>query len=70
MRVEQFASPDDYYGCRRGLVILQVLQATLITPSATVRTELVAGTFERLALSPYGAVRAIAAAMPSSTRSS
>ena len=64
VRVEQFASPDDYYGfVVAGLVILQVLQATLITPSATVRTELVAGTFERLALSPYGAVRAIAAAM-------
>lgn len=64
VRVEQFSSPDAYYGfVVAGLVILQVLQSTLMTPSTTVRTELVAGTFERLVVSPYGAVRAVAASM-------
>jgi ABC-2 type transport system permease protein len=64
VRVDQFASPDAYYGfVVAGLVILQVLQSTLVTPSTSVRTELVAGTFERLAVSPFGAVRALAASM-------
>jgi ABC-2 type transport system permease protein len=64
VRVEQFASPDAYYGfVVAGLVILQVLQSLVVGPSASVRTELVAGTFERLALSPFGAVRAVAAGM-------
>jgi ABC-2 type transport system permease protein len=64
VRVQQFASPDAYYGfVVAGLVILQVLQPTLVTPSISVRTELVAGTFERLAVSPFGAVRALAASM-------
>lgn len=64
VRVEQFASPDAYYGfVVAGLVILQVLQSLVVGPSASVRTELVAGTFERLALSPYGAVRAVVAGM-------
>ena len=64
VRVDQFASSDAYYGfVVAGLVILQVLQSLLITPSASVRTELVAGTFERLAVSPFGAVRALAASM-------
>ena len=62
VRVDQFASSDAYYGfVVAGLVILQVLQSTLVTPSTNVRTELVAGTFERLAVSPFGAVRAVAA---------
>jgi ABC-2 type transport system permease protein len=64
VRVDQFASPDDYYGfVVAGLVILQVLQSALVIPSTSVRTELVAGTFERLAASPFGAVRALAASM-------
>jgi ABC-2 type transport system permease protein len=64
VRVERFESPDAYYGfVVAGLVILQVLQSTLVTPSANVRTELVAGTFERLAVSPFGAVRALAASI-------
>jgi ABC-2 type transport system permease protein len=64
VRVERFATPDDYYGfVVAGLVILQVLQSTLVTPGASLRTELVAGTFERLAVSPFGAVRALGASM-------
>jgi ABC-2 type transport system permease protein len=64
VRVEQFASPDAYYGfVVAGLVILQVLQSLVVTPPVSVRTELVAGTFERVATSPYGAVQAVAASM-------
>jgi ABC-2 type transport system permease protein len=64
VRVERFESPDEYYGfVVAGLIILQVLQSTLVTPSTNVRTELVAGTFERLAVSPFGAARALAASV-------
>ena len=55
--VRQFASPDDYYAFAViGLVILQVINSVLQTPSMTLRQELVAGTFERIVLSPFGAV--------------
>jgi ABC-2 type transport system permease protein len=64
VRVEQFSSPDAYYGfVVAGLVILQVLQSLVVTPPVSVRTELVAGTFERLATSPYGPVQAVAASV-------
>jgi ABC-2 type transport system permease protein len=64
VRVDQFSSPDDYYGyVVAGLIILQVLQSTLVTPTMSVRTELVAGTFERMALSTFGAARALAASV-------
>jgi ABC-2 type transport system permease protein len=62
VRINQFDTSDAYFGfVVAGLVILQVLQSTLGTPSTNLRTELVAGTFERLAVSPFGAVRAVAA---------
>jgi ABC-2 type transport system permease protein len=38
-----------------GIIIVQVLQATLDTPSS-VRQELVAGTFERMVVSPFGPI--------------
>jgi ABC-2 type transport system permease protein len=41
-----------------GIIIVQVLQATLETP-ANVRQELVAGTFERMVLSPFGPIGCI-----------
>ena len=41
-----------------GVIILQVLQSTLDIPVA-VRQELVAGTFERMAVSPFGPVASI-----------
>jgi len=41
-----------------GVIILQVLQATLDVPGS-VRQELVAGTFERMAASPFGPVASI-----------
>lgn len=57
VRVEPFGEPDAYYAFAViGLVILSVLNSTLGTPSAAVRQELVAGTFERIALSPFGPV--------------
>ena len=57
--ISAFRSPDDYFAfVVVGLVILQVLNSAFTTlPSAT-RQELVAGTFERILLSPFGAVRA------------
>jgi ABC-2 type transport system permease protein len=54
-------SPDDYYAfVVVGLIIFAVLTSTLVTPVGTLRAELQAGTFERMVLSPFGAVRAIA----------
>jgi ABC-2 type transport system permease protein len=59
--VSTFSSPDDYYAFAViGLIILQVLQSVLGTP-LLVRQELVAGTFERLLVSPFGAVPSITA---------
>lgn len=57
VQVEVFESPDAYYAYAViGLVILQVLNSTLATPPAGMRQELVAGTFERMVLSPFGPV--------------
>ncbi|MEX2196010.1 MAG: ABC transporter permease [Thermoleophilaceae bacterium] len=57
VQVEVFESPDAYYAFAViGLVILQVLNSTLATPPAAMRQELVAGTFERMVLSPFGPV--------------
>jgi ABC-2 type transport system permease protein len=55
--VREFKSPDDYFAfVVVGLVILAVIQSTLVL-AAAVRAELVAGTFERVLLSPFGGVR-------------
>ncbi len=57
VRVEPFTSPGAYYAFAViGLVILSVLNSTLGTPPMRVRQELLAGTFERLYLSPFGPV--------------
>ncbi len=57
-------STDDYYAFAvTGLMTLQVINATLATPSLTLRQELVAGTFERFAVSPFGAVAGIVSMM-------
>ena len=64
VRVGQFSSPDAYFEFAAvGVIIVQVLQSTLDIPTA-VRQELVAGTFERMAISPFGPVLAILAAVP------
>ena len=56
-------TPEDYFAFLVvGMVIFQVLQSTMSVASA-VRGELVAGTFERLLLSPFGAVRAVVSMM-------
>jgi ABC-2 type transport system permease protein len=58
--VGQFSSQDAYYAFAViGLVILQILNSTLQTPPMSLRQELVAGTFERIVLSPFGAVAGI-----------
>jgi ABC-type polysaccharide/polyol phosphate export permease len=54
-----FASHGDYFAyVAIGVIIVQVLNATLDTPTA-VRQELVAGTFERMVVSPFGAVACV-----------
>lgn len=54
-------SPDEYYAfVVIGLIIFGVLTSVLSTPVATLRAELQTGTFERLVVSPFGPVRAIA----------
>lgn len=60
VKVEAFATPGEYYAFAVvGLIILNVLNSTLAGPPGIVRQELVAGTFERLALSPFGPVGAM-----------
>lgn len=62
--VRAFRSPDEYYAYAVvGLVILTVLNSTLGTPPGALRQELVAGTFERLCLSPLGAVASCIASL-------
>jgi ABC-2 type transport system permease protein len=62
VRVEMFPSPDDYFAfVAVGLVIFGVLTSTLAVGPAAVRQELVAGTFERLVVSPFGAVASVLA---------
>ena len=57
----RFASPDRYYAfVAVGLSFFAVVTATLSGPVATLRAELQAGTFERMAASPFGPVRGIA----------
>jgi ABC-type multidrug transport system permease subunit len=55
---------DDYYAFAvTGLMTLQVITATLATPSLTLRQELVAGTFERFAISPFGPAAGVVSMM-------
>jgi len=54
VEVEPF-DPDGYFGfVVAGLVALELLTATVVSVPVTVRNELLAGTFERLATSPLG----------------
>jgi len=56
VHVSTFRSSDDYFAfVVIGMVIVTVLQSTMGV-ATTLRNELVAGTFERLVLSPFGAV--------------
>lgn len=57
LQIQTFESPDSYFAfVVVGLVILSVTQSTLVLSQA-LRSELVAGTFERILLSPFGPVR-------------
>jgi ABC-2 type transport system permease protein len=59
VHVDTFDSPRSYFAfVVVGVVILQVLSSCFGTP-ALVRQELVAGTFEKLVVSPFGALRGI-----------
>lgn len=61
VHVPAFDSPDAYFAfVVVGLLILQVMQSTLRLPGQ-IRQELVAGTFERIVVSPFGAVGGIVA---------
>jgi ABC-2 type transport system permease protein len=62
VQVEAVGSSDGYFAyVVVGIVALDVLASTLGYTPATIRQELVAGTFERVVLSPFGAVRSIVA---------
>jgi ABC-2 type transport system permease protein len=64
VRVGAFDSPDAYYGFAvAGLIALQLVNALLATPPAAARQELVAGTFERMVVSPLGPVAGLAASL-------
>jgi ABC-type multidrug transport system permease subunit len=61
VEVEPF-DPDTYFGfVVAGLVGLEILTATVAQMPAAVRNELLAGTFERMAVSPLGPSYAVAA---------
>src|SRR5436190_6552880 len=62
VKVSTFGSPDNYFAfVVVGLVIMSSLVSTLSMLPGRIRQELVAGTLERLLLSPFGAVAAIMA---------
>ncbi len=56
----EVGSPDDYFGfVVVGTMTLEVLTATLTAPIVTLRGEMIAGTFERMVVSPFGPVATI-----------
>jgi ABC-2 type transport system permease protein len=61
VHVSGFASPSDYFGfVIVGIALVGVLYSCF-SVADTMRQELVAGTFERLVLSPFGPVRSVIA---------
>lgn len=63
VQVASFPSPNAYFAfVVVGMVILQILQSTLGI-AQSLRGELVAGTFERLVLSPFGPIPAMLSMM-------
>ena len=57
-----FKSSEEYFGYAIvGLAMLQVLTAAIVVLPMSVRQELVAGTFERVLVSPLGAVSSVLA---------
>jgi ABC-2 type transport system permease protein len=62
--VGQFEKPDDYFAfVVIGMVTLSVVTSTLQTGPSAIRQELVAGTFERMLVSPFGAVASVISMM-------
>ena len=60
VRFGMFRRPDDYFAFATvGFVIFGVLTSALSAAPASLRQELVAGTFERLAVSPFGPVAGV-----------
>lgn len=64
VEVSTVGSADDYYAfVVIGLIILQVLTSTMYNPPAALQSELIAGTFERLLVSPFGPVAGLCATL-------
>jgi ABC-2 type transport system permease protein len=64
VRLPSLGSSDGYFAyVVVGVVVLDILTSTIATTPVTLRQELVAGTFERLVVSPFGAVWGIVAMM-------
>jgi len=60
--VRQFPSHDDYFAfVVVGLAVMEILTATVHTVPATLRSELLSGTFERMVVSPFGTLGGIVA---------
>ena len=60
--VGDFSSSDDYYAfVVIGILTLEIVHSTLVFLPTALRQELVAGTFERLVISPFGAVGSVCA---------
>jgi ABC-2 type transport system permease protein len=64
VKVEALGSSDGYFAyVVIGVVALEILTSAIATAPVTLRQELVAGTFERLVVSPFGAIRSAASMM-------
>ena len=64
VKVPALGSSDGYFAyVVVGVVALDILTSTIVTTPVTLRQELVAGTFERLVLSPFGPIRGVVAMM-------
>jgi ABC-2 type transport system permease protein len=62
VNAHEFPNPDDYFAfVVVGLAVMEILTATLHTVPATLRGELLSGTFERMVVSPFGPVGGIIA---------
>lgn len=62
VEVPSLGSSDGYFAyVVVGTVALEVISSTMVTAPISLRQELVAGTFERVVLSPFGPVRTLGA---------
>jgi ABC-2 type transport system permease protein len=60
VNVPPFHGPDEYFGFAVvGIVIMEILFSTVAALPGRVRQELVAGTFERFVVSPFGAAAGV-----------